>query len=76
MPDEPLFTLLARDASAPLLTELWAHVRAGNAPMANIAMNGLLAMADMTPTKPIDDAKITEAIDCAAAMRRYYRLNQ
>lgn len=26
-PDEPLFTLLARDESAPMLVELWAEAR-------------------------------------------------
>jgi len=31
-PDEPLFTLLARDPAAAALVMMWAHHRAGNAP--------------------------------------------
>lgn len=29
--DEPMFTLLARDVNAPMLIEIWAHMRTAKA---------------------------------------------
>ena len=53
-PDEPMFVLLARDGTAPILVEVWAELR--------IAMgkNGR------------DDPQITEALECAQAMRQWH----
>ena len=62
-PDEPMFVLLARDASAPASVEEWAEKR---------------AQAIRDGAKPESDwPMITEARECAQAMRewrKWYRL--
>lgn len=61
-PDEPMFILLARDASAPDLVEAWASGR-------------IYAIA--TGKKPQSDmAMVEEAQDCAAAMRAWRQANR
>lgn len=54
-PDEPLFTLLARDPLAPAVVEAWADARHTDA-----LMRGNLA-----------DQKVIEAYQCAASMRQW-----
>lgn len=57
MPDEPLFTLLARDTSAPGMVRQWAYER---------------ERAIVTGLKPVTDrAMVTEAREIAAAMERW-----
>ena len=56
-PDEPTFTLLARDADAPEVVEFWARCR---------------AEAIMCGTKPKEDyQQVNEARQCASAMRAW-----
>lgn len=56
-PDEPMFVLLARDASAPELVEMWAARR---------------FEAIQAGTKPeSDSAMIGEALECVKAMRAW-----
>jgi hypothetical protein len=60
--DEPMFTLLARDPSAPSLLILWAERRLG-------------AIEDKVA--PISDiAKCVRAIDCAEEMRAWREANE
>jgi hypothetical protein len=54
-PDEPMFVLLARDPAAPDLVESWANRR--------------LAMINDGLKPESDKAMITEARQCAEAMR-------
>lgn len=61
-PDEPMFILLARDPSAPMLVELWAQIRerfGGN----TREIETDLRMAD-------------EAQECAETMREWHRRNR
>ena len=61
-PDEPLFVLLARDASAPELVEQWADTR---------------LQAITAGTKPMSDyAMVREARECAQAMRAWRRVHR
>jgi hypothetical protein len=61
-PDEPIFTLLARDPSAPDLVREWAFQR------------GLLITAGLKPES--DRAKVDEALRCAGAMDAWRRDNR
>ena len=61
-PDEPMFILLARDAAAPELVESWANRR--------------LAMIHNGEKPESDKAMITEARQCAEAMRKWRRENR
>jgi hypothetical protein len=62
LPDEPLFTLLARDASAPELVRAWAMRR-------RHAIKVGLAPAS-------DDPKIAEALVLAAEMVAWRRIHR
>ena len=56
-PDEPMFVLLARDASAPDIVDVWARTRE------NMIATGL---------KPESDRKmVLEAQQCAIAMHQW-----
>lgn len=60
--DEPLFVLLARDASAPNIVEEWANQR---------------TLDIEEGARPDSDwPKVREARQCAEAMRRWYRANR
>lgn len=61
-PDEPMFTLLARDPSAPELVREWAFQR------------GLLIAGGLKPES--DRAKIDEAMRCADAMDAWRKANR
>lgn len=71
-PDEPLFTLLARDSLAPHLTQIWAMIRAGNRAEASRTFNELLLspMAAVYVLRP-DTEKALEAANCALAMMQW-----
>ena len=56
-PDEPMFTLLARDPLAALLVEVWASLREIQGCSEHPRRN--------------HDAKIIEARECAKAMREW-----
>jgi hypothetical protein len=60
--DEPMFILLARDASAPDLVEAWANERA------RLICVGLKPETDM--------AMVKEAYKCAASMRVWRAANR
>ncbi len=60
--NEPMFILLARDASAPSVVECWARER---------------AEAIATNRKPPSDVRmVVEAFDCAAEMRAWRTANR
>lgn len=61
-PDEPMFILLARDAAAPEIVENWANRR--------------LAMINRGEKPESDKAMITEARQCAEAMRAWRKANR
>lgn len=61
-PDEPMFILLARDPAAPELVEAWANRR--------------LVMINDGLKPESDKAMITEARQCAEAMRAWRRENR
>jgi len=56
-PDEPIFVLRAKDASAPMLVRMWAFMRL------------LLIEADAKPMSDLDAC--TEANRCAMAMEQW-----
>jgi hypothetical protein len=57
-PDEPLFTLIARDALAPDVVGYWASLRVA------------------AGKNSWDDPQITEALECAEAMRTWRKVNR
>jgi hypothetical protein len=59
-PDEPMFVLLGRDVTAPLLVTLWAYMRTH------------LKGFDQASSE--DKAQIFEAMDCAGAMAEWLEL--
>lgn len=71
--DEPMFVLLARDASAPFLVDLWRQMREGD------VFGALETFASMAQTQclpPQDDrddgrAQQGEARECADNMREW-----
>lgn len=61
-PDEPMFVLLGRDASAAQIVRLWANERARQI---NVG------------AKPESDSDmVLEALECASAMERFYAERQ
>ena len=61
-PDEPMFIVLARDATAPLVVEMWAAER---------------ELAITRGEKPMSDiAVVSEARQCAKNMREWRKLNR
>lgn len=67
--DEPLFTLLARDPTAPFLVGAWAHLQRGNLIGALSAMR---VAVDVAPKHDLADAKanrkLSEAVSCMQDM--------
>ncbi len=78
-PDEPMMVLLARGDQSPLLTELWAAVKAGDYTAFDQAIDGLEKLLNANraaaPTGQKASAKITEALTCATNMRAWKRAN-
>jgi uncharacterized membrane-anchored protein len=77
--DEPLFTLLARDPTAPHLVGLWAALRAGNITDARQIFGQMLFDPNVRAKgrdEPISEAKRAEAINCADEMRKWRRENR
>lgn len=72
-PDEPMFTLLARDPLAPDLIRLWAALRAGLFGTAGEAYELLLqeAAGRSLEERNGDVIKAAEAGDCANAMETW-----
>lgn len=70
-PDEPMFTLLARDPMAAHLVRIWAGLRADN-PVAT--MRELTEAFVTRGAVRIDDdpAKVGEALRCAEAMAEWW----
>jgi hypothetical protein len=63
--DEPLFTLLARDVTAPFLVQAWAAIQAGNEQGALSAVRMAWTLA---PEPDASAEKIAEAVTCAQDM--------
>lgn len=62
-PDEPMFILLGRDATAAKLVKDWAEMRFKRLP-------------DFGINHPEEMAQIEEAVRCAAAMQSYWTTRQ
>lgn len=76
-PDEPLFTLLARDPSAPHLIRLWACVRTGDifgavGEFAKLTLSMQSRLINYgSPQHDRDCQKAQEANECADAMEAW-----
>ncbi len=72
-PDEPMFTLLARDPTAEYFVAAWAAVRAGDIDTARSMMDrALFALKESgKPELPYDSPKSVEAQQCSKAMRSW-----
>lgn len=68
--DEPLFVLLARDASAPELVRAWARGREARVRAA--AANGNASASEVLH----DMDQVYEALSCAMEMDRWYAKNR
>jgi hypothetical protein len=72
-PDEPVFTLLARDPVAPPLIEAWAYLRSGQIGAAEIAFKAAMdAATHIAPQMP-GEAQIRSAFEVAEESRAYLR---
>jgi hypothetical protein len=75
-PDEPRFTLLGRDLTAPWLVGLWRALRAYEPAVArNILEEAIRIVAAELPDEkfvPLYSEKSQEADQCASAMREWY----
>lgn len=68
-PDEPLFTLLARDPLAPHLVKMWAMMRKGQPLQAlDIFNNMVCTIGNKYIDSPSNVEKIDEANACAEDM--------
>jgi hypothetical protein len=67
-PDEPRFTLLARDPLAGFLTSIWSSMRYGDVEAARAKFERMLEHHLMGYVFEPDDAKASEALDCAMEM--------
>lgn len=69
-PDEPLFTLLGRDASSSYMVEIWRHVQAGDFETARLFLKGCELILTAAPGKFLGkkDPKFLEAGKCATEM--------
>ena len=71
-PDEPIFTMRAKDVSAPYFVEMWTYVRQGDFASARGVLESLFA--DPAVAALIGDCdKFNEALDVAEAMRDWRR---
>ena len=73
-PDEPLFTLLARDRLAPYLVRIWAHLRRGDRQLAAETITHMPTRISYR-NKP-DIKKIVEAFQCADDMEEWRVANR
>lgn len=67
-PDEPLFTLLARDPQASDLVALWAALRTKDYHHAQRISQRLIDRARTIDRKPRDMDKVCVAVNCSVAM--------
>jgi hypothetical protein len=74
-PDEPLFTLLARDPTAEFFVAAWAAVRAGDLEEAQkLMVDAKIALQKAgKPLLPYDSPKLVEAQECAKAMHTWHQ---
>lgn len=70
LPDEPLFVLLARDATAPSTVRAWVAARLE---IPTTLPHGPLRklIAGLNPALHPDRDQLLEALDCADAMERW-----
>lgn len=74
-PDEPLFTLRAKDPRAPYLVELWAQIENGDIYDAIKTFSAMVQEQLYGPTDDLPEktlAKCAEANKCADEMRAYF----
>lgn len=68
LPDEPLFTLLARDPLAGFLVSIWASVRMGDFEAAEAKFRKMMEKNLVAYCNEPDVEKAEEALDCAMNM--------
>lgn len=74
-PDEPLFTLRAKDPRAPYMVELWAQLEDGRIHDAVKTFSDMVQEQLYGPTDDLPEktqAKCTEAEQCAEDMRTWF----
>jgi hypothetical protein len=67
-PDEPMFTLLARDRLAGHLVSIWSKIRMGDMEAAGQIFDHMIRTHGLDYCVAPDVDKAIEAMDCAAAM--------
>lgn len=72
-PDEPMFTLLARDVTAQYFVAAWVSVRCGDVPLACKLMDDAAKELRKVgkPIKEWTDPKMIEAAQCSQDMRMW-----
>ncbi|SEQ71508.1 hypothetical protein SAMN05216548_10735 [Faunimonas pinastri] len=74
-PDEPLFTLLARDPQAPFLVSIWAKVRVGDIEAAFAVFGKMMSAVGPAYAIQPDTEKATEAMYCSSDMFAWQQAN-
>lgn len=75
-PDEPLFTLRAKDPVAPYLVIMWKQSRMGD--WEGMAQTLALIVDDRDVQDRVstdEHVKLSEALSCASAMREWREIN-
>lgn len=77
-PDEPRFTLLARDALAAHLISIWSKLRMGDHEAARVVFEHMLGQAAAIgyPRDGDDVDKAIEAMDCSMSMFTWRKENR
>lgn len=75
-PDEPMFTLLARDPQGADFVHLWAALRNKDHHLARRIVDRMISRAEKQERRPGDPDKVCEAVNCAVAMAEWHAKNR
>ncbi len=75
-PDEPFFTLLARDPLAPFLVSIWSSLRYGDVEAAGVKFNAMIDRAAIRYLMEPDHERASAAMDCMIAMFDWAKVNR
>ncbi len=75
-PNEPSFTLLARDPLAPFLVSIWSSLRYGDTEAAGVKFDAMINRAAGRYIQEPDIGQASAAMDCMFAMFAWAEANR
>lgn len=75
LPDEPMFTLLARDPLAPFLVSIWGSIRMNDLESAFVKFNAMIAKVGRHYSINPQIQEASEALGVSIEMFRYFQEN-